>query len=232
MATNAATGNGQRIKELVGPDAKQPAGQKILIQPLNMRVATFRIRGTSPYVQNAMSAKAQEKMRAQQAAGSQAQKERGRKREAKNFEALYQDAMHKTAAGWHGIPCAAFRSALIDVCRTAGVQMTMAKMCVFVEADGHDAKSGTPLVRIAKGEPHYTEMPVRNDSGVIDLRARPMWESGWEATIRVRYDADFFTEKDVANLVYRAGAQVGVGEGRAFSKDSHGCGWGFFEPTA
>jgi hypothetical protein len=45
----------------------------------------------------------------------------------------------------------------------------------------------------------------------------------------VRFDADQFTLRDIANLLLRAGMQVGVGEGRPDSKKSCGMGWGTFE---
>jgi hypothetical protein len=99
---------------------------------------------------------------------------------------------------------------------------------VFVEQDGQDYEDGTPLVKITKGTPEYLESAVRNDNGSVDLRARAMWKPGWQAKLRVRYDAEQFTAEDVSNLLERAGQQVGVGEGRAFSRDSHGMGWGFF----
>jgi hypothetical protein len=106
--------------------------------------------------------------------------------------------------------------------------MTKAKMSVFVVADGYDESGITPLVRFTRGKPKYFEAPVRNATGVADIRARPMWEPGWRAKIKIRFDADQFNAQDVGNLLMRMGAQGGVGEGRADSKDSCGCGWGFF----
>jgi len=106
--------------------------------------------------------------------------------------------------------------------------MTHAKLSVFIEADGFDVDDGTPLVKITKGQPIYHEAAVRNDSGVCDIRARPMWREGWEAKVRIRYDADQFSLIDVSNLLGRAGMQVGLGEGRPDSKNSAGMGWGLF----
>ena len=56
-----------------------------------------------------------------------------------------------------------------------------------------------------------------------------MWREGWEAVVRIKYDADMFTLTDVANLLMRAGAQVGIGEGRPDSRKSCGIGWGIFD---
>lgn len=190
------------------------------------KTAEFRIVGAAPYVQNKFSAKALEQMRQTQEAGSTAKK--GKKREAKDFNAAYEAAKHKSVDGWCGIPAPAFRNAMVSACRMCGFQMTKAKLSVFVEADGFDVDDGTPLVKITKGEPIYHEASVRVGMGTTDIRPRPMWREGWEAVVRVRFDEDQFTLQDVANLMMRAGLQVGVGEGRPDSRSSCGMGWGMF----
>lgn len=203
------------------------AAKAITIEAPNLQTAEFGIKGTAPYVQNKFSQKALEEMKATQEAGSTAKK--GKKKKAKDFKACYEGAKHISMDGWCGIPAPAFRNAMISACRMAGFQMTRAKLSVFVEADGFDKTDGTPLVKITKGKPQYTEMPVTIAMGTRDIRARPMWREGWEAKIRVKFDADQFTAKDVANLLMRAGQQVGVGEGRPDSKSSCGMGWGLFD---
>jgi len=55
-----------------------------------------------------------------------------------------------------------------------------------------------------------------------------MWRK-WGATVRIRYDEDQFTAEDVVNLLLRAGQQVGIGEGRPYSKTSNGLGFGLFK---
>ena len=201
--------------------------KEITIAPPKMKIVEFGICGVAPYVQNKFSQKAREQMHTKQAAGSTAKK--GANRQAKDFKAAYEGAMHKTAEGWCGIPAPAFRNAMISACRVVGFQMTRAKLALFVVPDGFDAEDGTPLVRITKGEPIYTELAVKNETGVCDLRPRPMWREGWEAIVRIKYDADMFTLTDVANLLMRAGAQVGIGEGRPDSRKSCGIGWGIFD---
>ena len=186
----------------------------------------FLIRGTAPYVQNAFSKKAREMMKAKQEAGSTAKK--GGKKDAKDFDACFKEAQHVSDDGWHGIPAGAFRNAIVSACRTVGFKMTLAKLSVFIEADGFDANEGTPLVRITKGKPEYCEHSVRIQM-TTDVRARAMWREGWEAKLRVRFDGDQFTADDVANLVMRVGMQVGIGEGRPDSKTSCGMGWGMFD---
>lgn len=184
------------------------------------------IEGTAPLVQHKFSEKVKAQMMETQAAGSAAKGKK--KREAKDFDQCYEDATYTSDDGkWHGIPAPAFRSAMISACRVAGVVMTRAKLTVFVEADGYDSE-GTPLVKIIKGKPKKHIAPVRNATGVVDIRSRPMWKPGWQAKIRIRYDSDMMQAKDVMNLLSRAGLQVGICEGRPDSKDSCGMGWGTF----
>lgn len=200
--------------------------KEVTISAPNLKIAEFLIRGDAPYVQNKFSAKAAADMKAKQEAGSTAKK--GAKRDAKDFDALYLGAMHEAEGGWRGIPASAFRNALISACRVCGFAMTRAKLSLFAVADGYDKHDRTAMVRITKGEPHKHEQYVRNDSGVADIRAQAMWEAGWEALVRIRFDADQFSLEDVANLMMRAGMQVGVGCGRPDSTDSAGLGFGTF----
>ena len=199
--------------------------EAVSIAPAKLLTAELSITGTAPLVQNKFSKKALEMMMATQAAGSQGKK--GRKKEAKDFDAAFTAAQHVSEEGWYGIPAPAFRSAMISACRLCGFQMTKAKLSVFVEADGIDKDDGTPLVKLDAGEPEMHTAMVRVGMGVADVRARPMWRR-WAAKLRVTYDADLFSISDVTNLLARAGQQVGIGEGRPDSKSSNGQGWGTF----
>lgn len=210
-----------------GATAGKQAAEIITITPPNFRVLPFTIKGISPYVQCRFSEKAMQDMRATQAAGSTARK--GKKREPKDFDAAYEGAKHVAEEGWYGIPAPAFRNAMISACRVVGFQMTKAKLAVFVEADGIDKVDATPLVQITKGQPSKFESVGRNATGVADLRVRAKWAVGWEAVVRVRFDADMFTPSDIYNLMARVGLQVGIGEGRPDSRASAGQGWGVFE---
>lgn len=200
--------------------------QQVTIRPPNLQVAEFKIRGTAPLLQAAFSGKAIQAIRAKHEAGSTA---KGKKqREARDFSADCEQAAHKTTKGKYGIPAAAFRCAMISACRLVNFKMTLAKLSVFIVADDFDAVNGQPLVHLQGGKPEETIMAVRNATGVVDLRARPMWRE-WGATLRIRFDADQFTLGDVTNLLSRVGAQVGIGEGRPDSRESAGMGYGTFE---
>lgn len=223
IAGKLAESNGKATKK----STAKTKNVTLVVSPPNFQVAQYSIRGISPYVQNKFSQKAKEMMMATQAAGSTGGK--GKKREAKDFQKCYEGALHQASQGWYGIPAPAFRNALISACKIVGFQMTRAKLSLFCLADGHDKEDGSPLVKITKGKPRKVEHPVRNESGVCDIRSRPMWDPGWEAKVRIQFDADQFTLADVTNLMHRISVQVGIGEGRPDSKKSNGQGWGLFE---
>lgn len=197
----------------------------ILITEPKVEKAVFRIRGTAPYMQQRFSQKAINAMKATMEAGSTAKK--GTKREARDFQGDFEGAKHKSVDGWIGIPAASFRAAMISACRLVGFKMTLAKLSVFIYADGNDIVDGQPLVRI-HGVEERIDMPVRNATGVFDIRARPMWRE-WYTDLVVEYDADQFSLTDVTNLLMRVGLQVGIGEGRPDSRNSAGMGYGTFK---
>ena len=183
----------------------------------------FRIRGTAPYMQARFSAKSAQAMAVKMAAGSTAK--RGN-RKARDFEDDCEQAKHVATDGWNGIPAGAFRAAMISACRLVGFKMTLAKLSVYVRAEGFDRVDAVPLIRIY-GEPKLDLRHTRNATGVVDLRARPLWLD-WSSKPVVEYDADQFTAEDVTNLVWRVGLQVGIGEGRPDSRSSAGMGFGTF----
>lgn len=199
----------------------------ISISAPSFKVATFCIRGTAPLVIHKFSQKAIQMIRAKQEATAATRA----KREPKDFVAAFNGARHISTQGWDGIPAAAFRCALISACRLAGFKMTLAKLSVFVEADGFDETEGTPLVKIIGDDPEQFESMVRIGSGqtkTTDISVRPMYKR-WGAKLNIRYDADQFSKEDIANLLMRVGMQIGICEGRPDSKSSAGMGWGVFE---
>ncbi len=203
----------------VGSDA-------VTITAPNMKFGQIPIRGTSQFVYNAFSQEAADMMAEDMAKGS-VDKAR-KKKDPKDFESQYQGSLHIADEGWPGIPVIAFRAAMVRAAQMCGIEMTKAKMCVFVECDGYEP-DGRGLVRITKGKPERFDMPVRQANGSTTIRARGRLVLGWEATVTIQFDADFMSPTSVTNLLMRAGINVGIGAGRPFSTMSVGQGWGTFE---
>jgi hypothetical protein len=208
---------------------RKPPGS-ITVTPPKIHELHVTLEGDAPLVIQRFSEKQRQVVQEGQMAGST---KRGKKvREPKDFEALYEAAKYislpdANGVSFLGMAAAAFRSSMISACRTVDFPMVRAKLALFIKPDGFDKFDRTPLVRIY-GEPHMWVGPVRNASGVIDLRSRPMWDPPWFIKLVVLYDSEMFTNTDVANLLARAGVQVGVGEGRHDSKQSNGMGFGLW----
>lgn len=196
-----------------------------IIQAPNFLKAQFKITGTAPLVIHRFSAKTKGQMKQKMETGKAASSKKNR--EAKDTDDLFQDARYISREGWDGFHAAALRNAMISACRLVGFKMTLAKMSVFIEADGRDAaEPQIPLIRII-GTAVKQEDMARVETGQPYVTIRAAYHD-WSANVTVRWDADQFTQDDIANLLSRVGLQVGIGEGRPDSKNSNGMGWGLF----
>jgi hypothetical protein len=208
--------------------AKAKAKTRIEITPPNFKTIQLRIEGTAPL----MTHKFSEKMRRQIEEKQTARDATAKKREPKDYAAEFNAARYIARGngrkgGWDGVPCGAIRAAMIAACRTVdGLPMTRAKGAFFIKAQGHDTTDGTPLVRII-GEAVHDTRPVRLESGVADMRNRPRYDD-WAMELEIEFDADMISERDVANLLARAGAQVGLCELRPQAPNSFGGDFGTF----
>jgi hypothetical protein len=220
------------VKKVADKDViKEVEGKiSVLIAAPAFKTAEFSIRGDSPFVQLRFSQKQRAKMHADHGEGEKEVKTK-KTREAKNFDGLYEDSMYLGHTGQRGINMMSFKKAMVAACRLTTLNMKLAKMSFFIQPDDYDISDEIPLVLFTKGEPHYCEHIVRTANGMPDLRVRAMWDSGWEANLRVKFDSEILSLQSVTNLLTRGGAQVGIGEGRPDStkSDGAGMGWGTFE---
>ena len=205
------------------------ATQAVSIKAPNMLTAEFAIEGTAPLVVHRVSAKLQgeflDKIRRGTTPKGKA------KHEAADPDAICEAAKYvgmTNGERWEGFNAAAIRCAMISACRLVNFKMTLARLSVFVLADGLDIYNPLyNLVRI-RGTAQRSEIMAKTETGVAMLTIRPMYFP-WGATLRIRYDGDQFQLGDVANLLARVGEQVGICEGRPDSKNSAGMGWGTFQ---
>jgi len=197
----------------------------VSIKPPNFGFAEFKIKGCAPLVIHRFSAKTKNEMRTKMETGKAASSKKNR--EAKSTDSLFEEARYRSPEGWDGFHAGAIRNALISACRLVGFKMTLAKMSIFVEADGwDDVEPQIPLIRI-HGEARKQEDMARVETGQPYVTVRAAYME-WGAKVRIRWDNDQFTITDVSNLLSRVGLQVGIGEGRPDSKNSAGMGWGLF----
>lgn len=200
--------------------------EAVAIKPPDFGYAEFPVRGIAPLVIHRFSAKTKNEMKRKMETGKAASSKKNR--EAKETDELYNEARYRSPDGWDGFHAASVRNAMISACRLVGFKMTLAKLSIFVEADGRDAQEPQiPLVRIY-GDPVKQEDMARVETGQPYVTVRAAYHD-WRAKIRIRWDRDQFTLSDITNLLARVGLQVGLCEGRPDSKNSAGMGWGLFE---
>jgi len=203
--------------------------QAVTIKAPNFGVVAFEVRGVAPLVIHRFSAKTKSQMKNKMETGKAAGSKKNR--EAKATDDLFEESRYRSVEGWDGFHAGSIRAALISACRLVGFKMTLAKLSVFVEADGVDAlEPQIPLIRI-RGDCIKQEDMARVETGQPYVTVRAAYHQ-WAATVRIRFDADQFTVEDVSNLMARVGLQVGIGEGRPDSKKSAGMGWGLFTITS
>lgn len=200
--------------------------QMVLISAPRMAQAQFQFTGTAPL----MTARFSKKMELLATHTTKQEKGKKAERKVKDVDQDLEDATYTSPQGWHGMNAAAVRNAMISACRLVNFKMTLAKLSIFVEADGYDHFEPVPLLRI-EGERTKNIMATRNANGQPDVRIRPLWAPGWIIRPRIRWDLDQFSAADVTNLLNRVGCQVGLGEGRPDSKSSAGLGYGLFKVT-
>lgn len=205
---------------------KETIEKSLSIKPPRFGLATFYIEGLSPLVIHRFSAKTKAEMKQKMETGKAASSKKNR--EAKSTDVLYEESKYVSNDGWDGFHAAAVRNAMISACRLVGFKMTLAKMSIFVEADGWDKfEPQIPLIRI-DGKSVKQEDMARVETGQPYVCVRAAYH-GWKAKVKIRWDLDQFTVEDMANLLMRVGMQIGIGEGRPDSKNSAGQGWGLFQ---
>lgn len=206
-------------------NGKPEQNRSVSIKPPNFGIAVFTIKGIAPLVIHRFSAKTKNQMKQKMEQGKSASSKKNR--EAKNTDDTFNEARYCSAKGWDGFHAGSIRNACISACRLVGFKMTLAKMSIFVEADGWDKdEPQIPLIRIY-GTAVKQEDMARVETGQPYVTVRAAYHD-WSAKVRIRWDADQFTLEDVSNLLSRVGQQVGIGEGRPDSKNSAGMGWGLF----
>src|SRR5689334_1211097 len=176
----------------------------VQIPPPRFGRAVFEIIGTAVLVVHRFSAKTKNQMKLKMETGKAASSKKNR--EAKDSDQTFNEGRYISPDGWDGFHAAGIRKGMIDMCRLVNFKMTLARLSIFVEADGHDKfEPQIPLVRIY-GEPIKQEDMARVETGQPYVTIRPAYHN-WRAKVRIKWDLDQFTLEDVTNLLMRLGAQ-------------------------
>ena len=175
------------------------------LKPIVPKTISFWIRGMSPLIQHAWSAKALRQMR------MTAAERRKQPKTARDPEGEASEAMYRLADGSPAFPMLAFKAAVISAAhKDLGIEKTVVRKSLFLPNDAYEPGL---LAKLHGSEPIIREDIVRVSNSATDLRYRPEF-TDWRVNVIVQIDADLLNEQDIVNLVNRAGFSVGVGEMR------------------
>jgi hypothetical protein len=163
------------------------------------------VKGTAPLIVHRFSEKSRRAM-------LDAQQGKKAPKEVRNPEAEFAAAFYLLPDGSPGMPCSAFKAAVVSAGRLFGksVPMTLIRQSVFVA--GLLGSDGVMLTKI-EGEPEMREDVVRIGNGGTDLRYRPMFRE-WSATLDITYLGAALSQESVLSLIDAGGSTCGIGEWR------------------
>lgn len=207
------TPNGKKTEDPAVPETKQ-----LTIARLDRRQASVPITGVTPLIMEKWTTKALTEMADRQ------QKRAKVAKAAKDPEAEFKDMQYRLEDGRLAMPASAFKAAIVEGARKLeGVTMTALKTSVFVVGFGIDQL--VPL-NVNEDDVEMWMNPVRNATGVADLRYRPrIWP--WGATLTIDYIGNVISDEQLLTLI-EAGGFNGVGGWRPSAKKSYSGSFGMF----
>jgi hypothetical protein len=121
-------------------------------------------------------------------------------------------------AGEIGVPALWIKQAIVAAARNVNdLPMTLLRGAVFVSGRPEDG-----LIPVRYEQLQMREDIVRIGKGSTDLRYRGEL-IGWEADVKVKFNADVLSAEQVVNLLKISGFSVGLGEWRPQKSGEHGC---------
>lgn len=209
----------------------------VTLPRINYRTMQVHIRGKSPLIVHAWSAKAVRMMLNKQMGIASPG------REKKNPLNDFRESLYVLPDGkGYGVPAPAFKACIVSGANDVELKMTEVKRCV------HVSFYTVPLICPPLAKEHYTEWDhkhekelkvehgfgcsmrqdlVRLESGVADIRFRGCYPV-WECKLDVEFNEKVLTAEQVVNLFQSGGLGCGIGEWRPSSPESRSGEFGRF----
>lgn len=183
----------------------------VTIPGIKLDRVTALIIGTAPLIVHKFSEKAQAMILAKHMGEASAG------REKKDPLANYNAARHRLSDGSDGFPTGGIKACIVNGCdKAAGLAKTVGKGSLRVLADD----PATNLLRIITPyEPEMREDMTRNETGVVDIRHRPMYFP-WAMKLVVEFVPQKASVNQVLQAIEMAGFTVGIAEWRPMSRKS------------
>ena len=174
----------------------------VTLKPINTKLVSFGIVGTSPLIQHAWSEKAIRQLR------MTAAERRKQPKTSREPEAEGEAAMYRLESGAPAFPLLAFKASLISAAhKDIGLEKTLVRKSFFLPP------VPDMLVELEHGGYIIREDLVRVGADQADIRYRPEFQE-WRVQLQAIVDFDNLNEGNIINLINRAGFGVGVGEWR------------------
>jgi len=208
------------------------------IPKITFQVMQVAVRGKSPLIVHAWSAKAVRMMLGKQT--GEASPGKGKKNPLEDFiGSLY----HLSDDAGLGVPSPAFKACIVSGANDVDMKMTEVKRCVhvldyFTRIDAPpldksiwtewDHKYEKELTKYHKWGCSMRQDLVRLSTGVADIRFRGSFPV-WSAKINVEFNAKVLTADQIVNLFQIGGLGCGIGEWRPSSPECRSGEFGRFE---
>lgn len=201
----------------VSGTASAPKGGKprvIELPPIEEIVALVHIKGETNLILNPFTAQVIQQLLDAQA-GKKAQKK------AKSVDDEMAKRIQKLPSGKIGFSALAFKKAMISATLSfKGLKTAHVKQGCFIDPDGHD-ENGCPLIELTTSKPEALKAHVKNQTGVADIRVRPM-VSKWSCTLRMTITPSILSLEAALSVLRVAGRSVGVGDWRPERSGDYG----------
>lgn len=173
---------------------------EIKLEPIRVETLTLKIIGKTPLVMDRFPDSAQDQILAKQTGVAKSAKKKSR-----DTKAEIKDAIHVTSTGKIGFPAAAFKFGMMESTSFVGDKF-FSKKLVSGSVKIINAVDGLIPIKYKK------QSVLRHNIG-HNIKFSPQFE-GWEAELKIQFDANNISPHDIVTLCNYAGFYIGVGAWR------------------
>ncbi len=220
MADGTMTAARKRGEGATKEKMKVAAG--IELRPIDLVTMNVRLIGDSPLIVSRFSEKAKRMILESH------MKKAKKAQEAKDPQAISEDARYRMSGERDGFPVIAFKAAAVRACTSAGMAMTEARQAFMVTGEHSDldgafegAVSSMELTEIFGPPPQIREDMVRISGKTADIRYRAQYWP-WAVEVPVTFNAGFISAEQLLDIFKVAGFAVGIGEWRPERNGNNG----------
>ncbi len=188
---------------------------EILLEPIKVKILKVKIIGKTPLIMDKFPETAKEQILAKQTGVSKSSKKRVRNTDQETI-----DAIHKTSNGKIGFPAQAFKSGMMESTSFVGDKFFSKKL----------VSGAVKIINVIDGLIPITfkKQTVLKHNIECNTKFSPQFH-GWACELKIEYDSNNISPKDIVTLLNYAGFYVGVGSWRPKCKKGGSGEYGMYE---